>query len=76
MLWAKLSDHIGRKPALLIGAVCGMITSLTLGISRSLYMAVASRAFGGLFNPDVGLVRTCVVGLVKEKEQRGRFLAP
>lgn len=71
MVWARVSDRIGRKPALLIGAVCGMITSLGLGISRSLTLAIASRAFGGLFNPNVGLVQTCVVELAEEKEHRG-----
>lgn len=75
MLWARVSDRIGRKPTLLIGAVCGMITSLSLGVSRSLALATASRAFGGLFNPNVGLVQTCVVELAVEKEQRGGWVA-
>ena len=73
MLWAKLSDRIGRKSVLLIGSLCGMITSLTLGMSRSLALAVASRAFGGLFNPMVGLVQTCVVELAERNEQRGKL---
>lgn len=71
MLWARLSDRIGRKITLLIGSVCGMVTSLALGLSRSLALAVASRAFGGLFNPNVGLVQTCVVELAERKGQRG-----
>lgn len=75
MLWAKLSDRIGRKTALLIGSVCGIITSLTLGLSRSLELAIASRAFGGLLNPNVALVDTCAVELAAEsKEQRGMLL--
>lgn len=73
MLWAKLSDRIGRKSALLIGSVCGMVTSLTLGVSRSLGLAIASRAFGGFFNPNVGLVQTCALELVAdEKDRHGR----
>ena len=72
MLWAKLSDRIGRKPALLIGSFCGIVTALALGFSKSISLAVASRAFGGLFNPNVGLAQTCVVELVPEKDEQGK----
>lgn len=71
MLWAKLSDRIGRRTTLLIGPLCGMVASLSLGVSRSLALAIASRTFGGLFNPNVGLVQTSVVELATSKEQRG-----
>jgi MFS family permease len=74
MVWASVSDRIGRKRSLLIGSSCGIITALCFGLSRSLWQAVASRAFGGLFNPNVGLVQTCVVELVHRKEQRGGSL--
>ncbi|KEZ46400.1 hypothetical protein SAPIO_CDS0718 [Scedosporium apiospermum] len=70
MLWAKLSDRIGRKPALLIGSFCGIVTALALGFSKSISLAVASRAFGGLFNPNVGLAQTCVVESVPEKDEQ------
>ena len=74
MLWAKLSDRIGRKPTLLIGTVCGMVASLSLGIARSLALAIFSRSFGGLFNPNVGLVQTCTVELAERKEQRSAYI--
>ncbi|EAQ85349.1 hypothetical protein CHGG_09363 [Chaetomium globosum CBS 148.51] len=57
VIWGRISDKIGRKPTLLIGILCGLVTSLTLGLSRSVSVAIASRAFGGLFNPNVGLKR-------------------
>ncbi|KAL2185707.1 hypothetical protein L209DRAFT_809929 [Thermothelomyces heterothallicus CBS 203.75] len=50
---------IGRKPTLLIGTFCGLVTALSLGLSQSVAVAMASRAFGGLLNPNVSLVTTC-----------------
>ncbi|KAH6620742.1 major facilitator superfamily domain-containing protein [Chaetomium sp. MPI-SDFR-AT-0129] len=69
IVWARVSDKIGRKPTLLIGTFCGFVTVLTLGLSRSVGVAMASRAFGGLLNPNVGLVQTST-GELASKEQR------
>ena len=70
VVWARVSDKIGRKPTALVGIFCGLVAALALGLSRSVGVAIASRAFGGLFNPNVGLVQTCT-GELASKEQRG-----
>ncbi|KAH7310788.1 major facilitator superfamily domain-containing protein [Stachybotrys elegans] len=70
ILWAKVSDHICRRATLLIGSVCGMTTAISFGFSRSIAFATAARAFGGLFNPNVGIVQTCVAESVHHKEQQ------
>ncbi|KAK0666751.1 putative permease [Cercophora samala] len=75
MVWSRISDKIGRKRCLLIGSVCGMMTSLWLGLSRSIAHAAASRAFGGLLNPNTGLVPTCTVELARKEEQRASALS-
>ncbi|KAK4140773.1 protein zinc induced facilitator-LIKE 1 [Dichotomopilus funicola] len=69
IVWARVSDKIGRKPTMLMGTFCGFVTVLTLGFSRSVGVAMASRAFGGLLNPNVGLVQTST-GELASKEQR------
>jgi MFS family permease len=71
--WAWVSDKIGRKPTLLVGIFCGLVTTLSLGLSWSVAVAIASRAFGGLLNPNIGLVQICTGGLTR-KEQRGEYL--
>ncbi|KAL2022193.1 hypothetical protein VTK56DRAFT_6022 [Thermocarpiscus australiensis] len=71
LFWARVSDKIGRKPTLLLGIFCGLVTALALGLSRSVAVAVASRAFGGLFNPNVSLVPTCT-GELATKDQRAK----
>jgi len=68
--WARVSDRIGRKPTLMLGSFCGLVTALSLGLSRSVAVAIVSRAFGGLCNPNVSLVQTCT-GELATKEQRG-----
>jgi len=69
-LWARVSDKIGRKPTLLIGILCGLVAALVLGVARSVGVAIASRALGGILNPNVGMVQTCV-GEVAGGGQRG-----
>ncbi|KAI0015214.1 major facilitator superfamily domain-containing protein [Xylariomycetidae sp. FL0641] len=75
MVWARVADRVGRKKALLVGSVCGTVTPLTFGLSRSIYQAAASRAFGGLLNPNNSLVSTCVVELAARKAQRAKALS-
>ncbi len=73
IVWAWVSDRIGRKKTLLIRSICGIILALTFGVSKSMALAIASGAFGGLCNPDVDLFQTCVAKFVGQKEHQGRF---
>jgi MFS family permease len=72
IVWAKVSDRIGRKPTLMVGVVEASISALTFGCSTSLWMALTARAFGGLVNPNVGVISACVEELVKRKEHQGK----
>lgn len=72
-IWARISDKIGRRKTLLIGSSCGAFAAIWFGLSPSLWVAVAARAFGGLGNPNVGLVQTCVVEMVQEKQRRSKY---
>lgn len=62
--WAKVSDRIGRKPTLIIGAVGGGVYALAFGLSTK-------RIFGGLVNPNVGVISACVGELIKSKQDQG-----
>ncbi|KAK2787218.1 hypothetical protein FQN52_007307 [Onygenales sp. PD_12] len=70
--WAKASDRFGRKPTLMTGVVGGCASALAFGVSGSLGMAMAARAFGGLVNPNVGVISACVGELVERKGDQGR----
>ncbi|CZS94077.1 uncharacterized protein RAG0_04108 [Rhynchosporium agropyri] len=68
VLWGKVSDRIGRKPTLILGIFGGSFSALLFGLSNNVWLALGARLFGGLVNPNVGVVSTCVGELVKKKE--------
>ena len=70
--WARVSDTLGRKATLLIGALAAMTLSIGFGLCESVFAAVAIRALAGITNPNVGVVQTCVGELVKKKEHQGK----
>ena len=70
-VWAYVSDRVGRNPTLLIGAVCGTLSALAFGFSESIGSALGARVLGGLTNPNVGVIQTCVGELVKTKTYQG-----
>lgn len=66
--WGTFSDRVGRKYTILLGLTSTMFFSLVFGFSRSLTTLLISRAFLGLMNGNVGIIRTMVAELVREKE--------
>jgi MFS family permease len=70
--WGKASDRYGRKPTLLIGLICTMVTFVVWGMSTSLTMAITVRAIQGAGNGNVGIIRTMVAEMVPEKELQPR----
>jgi MFS family permease len=38
--WSRLSDHIGRKPVLLLGLLGTVVSTVLFGLSRSLWALV------------------------------------
>lgn len=69
MIWARISDNIGRKPALLIGNTGAMSLALIFGCSKNLWMAFGWRFLGGLSNPNITLVNTMIAEMVPRDEQ-------
>ncbi|KAI9731524.1 MAG: hypothetical protein M1834_004644 [Cirrosporium novae-zelandiae] len=72
VFWGKLSDVIGRKPAIMGGLSCNMVTSLVFGFSQSLTWAIVARAMAGAGNGNVGILRTTVAEMVPERELQPR----
>ena len=69
--WSWASDKLGRKTTLLIGGGCGVTAIIVFGFSTSVWLAIGSRVFGGLTNPNIGVVQTAVGELVESKTHQG-----
>ena len=71
--WSWASDQLGRKITLLIGGGCGVIGAIAFGFSSSIWLAIGSRIFGGLTNPNIGVVQIAVGEMVITKAYQGTY---
>ena len=49
-MWGIVSDHIGRKPVIMLGSASAAVSVALLGFAPNYAVAVAARIVGGLFN--------------------------
>lgn len=68
--WGRLADKewFGRKNVLLVGLIGTLISSVGFGFSKSLWAAVLFRCVGGALNGNVGVMRTMISEIIKEKK--------
>lgn len=80
MLWGRVADssRFGRKKVILIGLVGTTISCVGFGLSTSFWQALLFRSLGGVTNGNVGVLRTMISELVREKkyQQRAFVLLP
>lgn len=67
VLWGRASDRFGRKPVILCGMLCIMTASVCFGFSRDLAWAVVARSLMGASDGNMGIMRTAVAEMVREK---------
>jgi hypothetical protein len=72
--WGRAADNekIGRKTVLMIGLVGTMISALGFGFSKSFVWAMFFRSLGGALNGNVGVMRTMISEIIKEKRFQSR----
>ena len=73
MIWGRVSDSEwgGRKRVLLVGLTATCISCVGFGFSRTFWQAAVFRFLGGAFNGNVGVIRTMVSEVIKEKKYAG-----
>ncbi|KAH7412233.1 major facilitator superfamily domain-containing protein [Phaeosphaeria sp. MPI-PUGE-AT-0046c] len=77
MLWGRLSDTYGRRPAVLVGLAISVVANLAFGFSRTIGVLVFWRIVAGMGNGIVGVLRTMTAEIVKDRKHQPRaFLAP
>ncbi|PFH46778.1 hypothetical protein AMATHDRAFT_153861 [Amanita thiersii Skay4041] len=72
--WSSASDHVGRKPILLLGLIGNGLSMLFFGLSRTFWMLVLSRCLCGLLNGNIGVMK-CVIGEITDSTNRAEGLA-
>ena len=74
ILWGRFADweHGGRKRVLWIGLLGSMLSILGFGFSHSFPMAVCFRVLGGILNGNIGVMRTMISEIIKEKKYQSR----
>jgi MFS family permease len=74
MLWGRFSDaeYGGRKRTIYFGLLGTVVSIIGYGFSHSFAMAVAFRCLGGILNGNVGVMRTMISEIVKERKYQSR----
>lgn len=74
MFWGRIADaeYGGRKRVLYIGLLGTMFSIIGFGFSQSFPMAVACRCLGGMLNGNIGVMRTMISEIIKEKKYQSR----
>ncbi|KAI0472925.1 MFS general substrate transporter [Xylariaceae sp. FL0804] len=74
MIWGRVSDAKwgGRKTVILIGLLGTLASTLGFGFSRNFYQALFFRCIGGATNGNVGVMRTMISEIVREKRYQSR----
>lgn len=68
MMWGRLSDASGRKRILLIGLTGTTISCIGFGFSRTFWQAMMFRMVAGALNGNIGVLRTMISEIVREKK--------
>lgn len=73
-LWGKIADssRVGRKRVLVIGLLGTALSAAGFGFSRSFTAAIFFRCLGGALNGNVGVMRTMISEIIKEKKYQSR----
>lgn len=74
IIWGRIADseHGGRKRVIYLGLLGTMLSIIGFGFSHSFPMAVAFRCMGGVLNGNIGVMRTMISEIIKEKKYQSR----
>src|SRR5512147_1062833 len=65
--WGRLSDHIGRKPVLIVGLLGGAISYVLISFAANVEMLGFARLFGGLMAGNIGAAFAAAADLADDK---------
>jgi len=72
-VWGRVSDHYGRRPAILIGLTASALAYVVFGLATTVWLLFASRIIQGLGGGTIGVLHAYVSDMVQPR-QRARAL--
>jgi EmrB/QacA subfamily drug resistance transporter len=72
-IWGRLADHLGRRPAYLIGLTVFLAGSALAGLSRSMEQLIAFRALQGVGAGSLITIGMTIVGDLYGMERRAKM---
>ncbi|KAL7799022.1 major facilitator superfamily domain-containing protein [Trichoderma ceciliae] len=74
MMWGRIADskRVGRKTVLLIGLLGTSVSCLGFGFSTTFWQALLFRTLGGATNGNIGVMRTMISEIIREKKFQPR----
>ncbi|KAJ7183249.1 major facilitator superfamily transporter [Mycena filopes] len=72
--WSRASDHVGRKPILMIGLFGTAASILCFGLSRTFGALVVSRCLCGLLNGNIGVMKSALGDLTDRTNRAEAFV--
>lgn len=75
LFWGPLSDKYGRKPILIAGLICYVISGVLCGISANIYQLIVFRVLQAISGSAATAVATAVIKDVYKGRQREATLA-
>jgi MFS family permease len=74
IFWGRMADweQMGRKRVILVGLLGTGIGALGFGFSSSFAVALFWRALGGALNGNIGVMRTMISEIIRDKKYQSR----
>jgi multidrug resistance protein len=72
-IWGRLADHLGRRPAYLIGLAVFLVGSALAGLSHSMEQLIAFRALQGIGAGSLITIGMTIVGDLYGMERRAKM---
>ncbi|KAL3418805.1 major facilitator superfamily transporter [Phlyctema vagabunda] len=74
LFWGWLSDHIGRKPVVMMGTLLTAACFLAFGFCRTMWQAVLVQALMGAVNGNQCVISTCLGEITDRSNQSRAFV--
>eukprot|EP01035_Chromulina_nebulosa_P017496 gene17496-23052_t len=69
IIWGIVSDHYGRKPAIIIGTIGAALGMIVFGFSVTYWQAVLGRSLSGFLSGNLGVLKTYLTEITDDSNR-------